>query len=54
MTEWVVLWRPPGYRPVSDGAIESLCNADAEPALRAMREQALIIKRVDHQWESSK
>lgn len=54
VTNYVVFWKPPGYNPVSDGAIESLCNADAEPTVLAMRSEAIIIKQADQQWESSK
>jgi hypothetical protein len=54
VTDWAVLWKPPGYRPVSENGIKSLCDGDSEPALLAMRSEALIIKQVDHQWESSK
>ncbi len=54
MTEWVVLWKPPGYRPVAETGIKTLCDGDSEPALLAMRSEALIIKQVDHQSEWSK
>jgi hypothetical protein len=54
VTEYVVIWKDRGYQPLSDGAIESLSSGDAEPALRAMRSEALIVKVPEHEWESLK
>ena len=54
MSEWVVLWKPPGYRPTSEAAIRSLCDGDAEPAMLAMRDEAIIVQVTDHQWENLK
>lgn len=49
---WLIpFWEPPGFRPLSDEAIESLCNADARPEVRELRAQTLIIRVQDEQAE---
>ena len=35
MTEIMPFWQPPGFRPMSDGAIEALCNGDAAEDIKA-------------------
>ncbi len=44
-------WTPPGFRPMSDEAIEALCNGDGKPDTMALRAQALLIRVTDHQGE---
>ena len=51
MTKLIPFWEPPGFRPMSDDAIESLCNADAPAEIKQLRAQTLIIRVDDHQAE---
>ena len=52
MTKWVAFWPPPGYNPLSENWITSLCDADN--ADLAKRAEVMLIRVSDHQWESSR
>ena len=54
MTELIPFWEPPGFRPMSEGAIAALCNADAGPEIKELRAKTLIIGVHDHQAERIK
>lgn len=53
MIEAQVFWTPPGFRPLSDSAITSLCNGDAQPDIKVQRADTLIVRITDHQGEYS-
>ena len=52
MSELIPFWLPPGFRPMSAEAIESLCNGDATDDVKALRAETLIIRVSDHQAEN--
>lgn len=54
MSELIPFWTPPGFNPMSEGAIAALCNGDASPEVKALRAQTLIIRVHDHQAERIK
>jgi hypothetical protein len=45
--EVLPFWQPPGFRPMSDEAIASLCNGDAPQGVRAQRAATLLIRLKD-------
>jgi hypothetical protein len=47
MIEVIPFWQPPGFRPMSDEAIASLCNGDAPQGVRAQRAATLLIRLKD-------
>lgn len=47
MIEIMPFWEPPGFRPMSDEAITSLCNGDAPESVRAQRAATLLIRIED-------
>jgi len=47
MTEIMPFWQPPGFRPMSDGAIEALCNGDAAEDIKSQRAETLLVRIVD-------
>jgi hypothetical protein len=51
MGEVQVFWQPPGFRPCSDGAIQALCNGDAQPDIKAQRAETILVRVSDHQGE---
>jgi hypothetical protein len=51
MIDVQVFWTPPGFRPLSDEAIQALCNGDAKPDVRAQRADTLLVRVNDHQGE---
>lgn len=51
MTEVRPFWLPPGFRPMSDEAIASLCSGDSKPDVIQLRAETLLIRVTDHQGE---
>lgn len=51
MTELIPFWEPPGFNPMSEAAIDSLCDGDAPDEVKALRANTLIIRVHDHQAE---
>ena len=47
----VPFWRGSQFRPMSDEAIRSLCDGDAEPEVMVLRGETLLIRPIDHQGE---
>lgn len=47
MTEIMPFWQPPGFRPMSDEAIASLCNGDAAEDVMRQRAETLLVRIVD-------
>lgn len=45
--EVMPFWLPPGFRPMSDEAIEALCNGDATEDVKRQRADTLLITIVD-------
>jgi hypothetical protein len=45
--EIMPFWQPPGFRPMSDGAIEALCNGDAAEDIKSQRADTLLVRIVD-------
>lgn len=45
--EVMPFWQPPGFRPMSDEAIASLCNGDAPQGVIAQRAATLLIRLED-------
>lgn len=47
MNEVMPFWVPPGFRPMSDEAIASLCSGDASADVMAQRADTLLIRIQD-------
>ena len=47
MTEIMPFWQPPGFRPMSEGAIAALCDGDAAEAIKSQRADTLLVRIVD-------
>ena len=45
--EIMPFWQPPGFRPMSDEAIASLCNGDAPQGVIEQRAATLLIRITD-------
>lgn len=45
--EFMPFWVPPGFRPMSDEAIASLCNGDASEDISGRRQDTLIVRLVN-------
>ncbi len=45
--EIMPFWQPPGFRPMSDGAIAALCDGDAGEDVMRQRSETLLVRITD-------